>query len=129
MTNLLEQAINCNDGDRAAKIIRDALGIESNDVASYCFPEEWPTNRASSAPASSVNGCIGRPATLVDDWLVDGRPLPAAVVCRGTTCVPQKKTRRAGHDAAGKLGVSVKKRGEPTTDSLVRLKPILRRSG
>jgi len=26
--NLLEQAINCNDGDLAAKIIRDALGIE-----------------------------------------------------------------------------------------------------
>ena len=27
--NLLEQAINCNDGDRAAKIIQDALGITS----------------------------------------------------------------------------------------------------
>ena len=26
MSNLLEQAINCDDGDRAAKIIRDALG-------------------------------------------------------------------------------------------------------
>ena len=25
MTNLIEQAINCNDGDLAAKIIRDAL--------------------------------------------------------------------------------------------------------
>jgi hypothetical protein len=65
-------------------------------------------------------------------FLVDAAnrtPLPAAVVCRGTTCVPQKKTRRAGHDVAGKLGVSVMKRGEPTTDSLVRLKPILRCSG
>ena len=49
MTNLLEQAINCNDGDRAAKIIRDALGIESNDVASYCFPKEWPANREQRA--------------------------------------------------------------------------------
>ena len=39
MTNLLEQAINCNDGDLAAKIIRDALGIDSDDVANYCFPE------------------------------------------------------------------------------------------
>ena len=29
MTNLLEQAINCNDGDHAAKIIQDALGIET----------------------------------------------------------------------------------------------------
>ena len=29
MTNLLAQAINCDDPDRTAKIIRDALGIES----------------------------------------------------------------------------------------------------
>lgn len=43
--NLLEQAINCNDGSRAAKMIRDALGIESDDVANYCFPKEWPANR------------------------------------------------------------------------------------
>ena len=42
--NLLEQAINCNDGSRAAKMIRDALGIESDDVANYCFPKEWPAN-------------------------------------------------------------------------------------
>ncbi|HXX52028.1 MAG TPA: hypothetical protein VEI98_12190 [Xanthobacteraceae bacterium] len=42
MTNLLEQAINCDDGDRAAKIIQDALGIESDDVANYCFPKTWP---------------------------------------------------------------------------------------
>jgi hypothetical protein len=33
MTNLLEQAINCNDGNRAAKIIQNALGIKSDDVA------------------------------------------------------------------------------------------------
>jgi hypothetical protein len=45
MTNLIEQAINCNDGDRAAKIIQDALGIESDDVANYSFPKEWPANR------------------------------------------------------------------------------------
>jgi len=45
MTNLLEQAINCNDGDRAAKIIQDALGIESDDVANYCFPTTWPADR------------------------------------------------------------------------------------
>ena len=40
--NLLEQAINCNDGDLAAKIIRDALGIENDDVTNYCFPKDWP---------------------------------------------------------------------------------------
>jgi hypothetical protein len=32
MTNLLEQAISCDDADRAAKIIQDALGIPSDDV-------------------------------------------------------------------------------------------------
>jgi hypothetical protein len=45
MTNLLEQAINCDDGDRAAKIIQNALGIESDDVANYCFPNTWPADR------------------------------------------------------------------------------------
>jgi hypothetical protein len=29
MANLLERAIECNDGDHAAKIIQHALGIES----------------------------------------------------------------------------------------------------
>jgi hypothetical protein len=32
MTNLLEQAINSNNGDHAAKLIREALGIQSDDV-------------------------------------------------------------------------------------------------
>ena len=31
LANLLEQAIQCSDGDRAAKIIQHALGIESDD--------------------------------------------------------------------------------------------------
>jgi hypothetical protein len=38
MANLLEQAINSDDGDRAAKIIQNALGIESDDVASRRLP-------------------------------------------------------------------------------------------
>ena len=38
MTNLLQQAINCDDPDQAARIIRDALGIESDDAT-------WPTDR------------------------------------------------------------------------------------
>ena len=33
MANLLEQAINSNDGDHAAKLIQNALGIESDSVA------------------------------------------------------------------------------------------------
>jgi hypothetical protein len=41
MTNLLAQAINCDDPDQAARIIRDALGIESDDVVHYCFPTTW----------------------------------------------------------------------------------------
>ena len=45
MTNLLEQTINCSDGDRAVSIIQDALGVESDDVASYCFPKIWLRNR------------------------------------------------------------------------------------
>ena len=40
MTNLLAQAIDCDDPDQAAKIIRDALGIESDDVVNYCFPTD-----------------------------------------------------------------------------------------
>jgi hypothetical protein len=39
MTNLLRQAINCDDGERAAKLIQDALDIESDNVVNYCFPK------------------------------------------------------------------------------------------
>jgi hypothetical protein len=45
MTNLLQQAINCDNGDQAAKIIQDALGIESDDVVNHCFPKDWPADR------------------------------------------------------------------------------------
>jgi hypothetical protein len=45
MTNLLEQAINCENPHQAAMIIRDALGIESDDVVNYCFPTTWPADR------------------------------------------------------------------------------------
>ena len=49
MTNLLERPISTDDGDRAAKIIQDALGIESDDVANYCFPKNWPADREQRA--------------------------------------------------------------------------------
>ena len=45
MTNLLEQAISCDDGATAAKIIQQALGIESDDVVNYTFPKNWPADR------------------------------------------------------------------------------------
>ena len=49
MANLLEQAIDCDDADRAARIIQDALGIESDDVANYVFTKTWPSNREQRA--------------------------------------------------------------------------------
>jgi hypothetical protein len=56
MTNLLEQAIASDDGDRAAKIIQEALGIESDDVVNYCFPKTWPADREVRA-------------AIIGDWL------------------------------------------------------------
>jgi hypothetical protein len=56
MANLLEQAINSNDSDVAAKIIQDALGIENDDVANYCIPKTWPEDRE-------------RRARIIGDWL------------------------------------------------------------
>jgi hypothetical protein len=44
-----DQAIECDDGDRAAKIIQDALGIESDDVVNYCFPKNRPEDREQRA--------------------------------------------------------------------------------
>ena len=49
MTNLLERAISTDDGDRAAQILQEALGIESDDVASYVFPKAWPSDREQRA--------------------------------------------------------------------------------
>ena len=49
MTNLLEETINSNDANHAAKVIQEALGIESDDVANYVFPKTWPSNREQRA--------------------------------------------------------------------------------
>jgi hypothetical protein len=56
MTNLLERAINTDYGDRAAKLIQKALGIESDEVANYCFPKTWPKDREQRA-------------RIIGDWL------------------------------------------------------------
>jgi uncharacterized protein HemY len=45
MANLLERAIDCDDGDEAAKMIRHVLGIEPDEVTNYVFPKTWPTDR------------------------------------------------------------------------------------
>ena len=55
MTNLLVRAINCDDCDRAAKIIIDALGIENEDLANHCL-KHWPSERE-------------RRARIIGDWL------------------------------------------------------------
>ena len=49
MTNLLERAINTDDGNRAAKLIQNALSIESDEVANHCFPKTWPKDREQRA--------------------------------------------------------------------------------
>jgi hypothetical protein len=56
MTNLLHRAINTDNGNRAAKLIQNALGIESNEVANYCFPKTWPQDREQRA-------------RIIGDWL------------------------------------------------------------
>src|SRR5262249_55970367 len=37
--------VRVRDADRAAKIIQNALGIESDDVVNYTFPKNWPADR------------------------------------------------------------------------------------
>jgi hypothetical protein len=50
MTNLLEQAINCDNRDWAARIILKALGIESDGLANYCLSRHcWATDRKQRA--------------------------------------------------------------------------------
>jgi hypothetical protein len=49
MTNLLKKAINCDDGDRAARIIMDALGIETDELANFCGLKDWPSERKQRA--------------------------------------------------------------------------------
>lgn len=49
MPNLLKEAISSEDSNRAAKLIQRALGIESDDIANYCFPRAWPADREQHA--------------------------------------------------------------------------------
>jgi len=60
MTNVLERAINCDDGDRAARIIMDALGIETDEVANYCLPQYWPTDREQRAAILATGSRLSR---------------------------------------------------------------------
>jgi hypothetical protein len=80
MTNLLAQAINCNDGDRTAEIIQDALGIESDDVVNYCCPV---ASRRPGPSRSPMPGCSAR---------VSPSGIRLAVRC--SFCTIRDRTRR-----------------------------------
>jgi hypothetical protein len=56
MSNLLAEAINCDDGERAARIIQDALGIESDDVAKLLLSENVAGRPGAARPALSGHG-------------------------------------------------------------------------
>jgi uncharacterized protein HemY len=48
MTNVLLQAINCDDRNRAASIIMEALGIETDELANFCL-KHCPSERKQRA--------------------------------------------------------------------------------
>jgi hypothetical protein len=52
---------------RAAKIIQNALGIESDDVANYCLPKSWPAERAARPRHRRVAADRGALSALTDD--------------------------------------------------------------
>ncbi len=56
MPNLLEQAISSDDADHAARILQGALGIDSDEVANYCFPKTCAADR-------------GQHARIIGEWL------------------------------------------------------------
>jgi hypothetical protein len=80
----LEQAINCSDGDRAAKIIADVLGIESADVAHYVFPKTSPADREQRAHHRRVVADRGALSSLMPprrfppQWTVEELPQTGA---------------------------------------------------
>ena len=82
MANLLEQAIDCDDADRAARIIQNALGIESSDVADYVFPKKWPANREQRARIIIVRDNNGQALAYVYFGTEPGRRRAANLLTR-----------------------------------------------
>ena len=82
MSNLLEKAINTDDGEAIAKIIKQALGIDSDDVVNYCFPTSWPADREQRA-------------SIIGEWLqTEARFLAWLNFLQGI-CVDQARWPRA----------------------------------
>jgi hypothetical protein len=70
-----EEAINSSDSDHAAKIIQNALGIESDDVANYVFPKTWPNDREQRA-------------RIIGEWLqTEARLLASCLVVPGALLI------------------------------------------
>jgi len=108
MTNLLEEAINCDDGDRAAKIIQDALDIESDDVANYCFPKTWPADREVRARIIGNWLQAGGAPSVLTTWADDSGSCKAGSRCASCGSNPgiHKYTplQNQIHGAHGKSG-------------------------
>jgi hypothetical protein len=68
MTNLLEQAIKCDDGDQAAKIIQQALGIESDHVANYCLPKKLAGGSRAARPPHRRVAADGGTVSMFDPF-------------------------------------------------------------
>jgi hypothetical protein len=62
MSNLLEQAICADDGDRAAKIIQRALGIASDDVRPLLLPEASGGGERSASPGEMAERHVPPPS-------------------------------------------------------------------
>jgi hypothetical protein len=90
MANLLAQAIDCDDPDRAAKIIRDALGTRAT-TSSTAASRRIGQPTVSGAPVTSASG--SRPRRVISPrdrstpfpppWSVDEAALPSSPNARG----------------------------------------------
>jgi hypothetical protein len=50
------EKIDSDDGEQAARILQQALGIETDEVVNYVFPQRWPNDRE-------------RRARIIGEWL------------------------------------------------------------
>ena len=61
--SVLSDAIACSNGDKAAALIMQALGITDDAIANYSLPREWPTDRGMRCRALAEwlsNECVYR---------------------------------------------------------------------